>query len=131
MRPPTSAEDLTSAQPGSAAVGQVQSARAFLFVPGDRPERFDKAAAAGADVVIVDLEDAVGPEHKGAARDAVVAWLAEGGRAAVRVNAVDSPEHAAEVRELISEVASEADEDELVSAAESAFRANWRLLDGV
>jgi pyrroloquinoline-quinone synthase len=40
-------------------------------------------------------------------------------------------EHAAEVRELIGEVATEADEDALVAAAESAFRANWRLLDGV
>jgi pyrroloquinoline quinone (PQQ) biosynthesis protein C len=40
-------------------------------------------------------------------------------------------EHAAEVRELISEIATEADEDALVAAAESAFRANWRLLDGV
>jgi pyrroloquinoline-quinone synthase len=40
-------------------------------------------------------------------------------------------EHAAEVRELISEVGSDADEDALVAAAESAYRANWRLLDGV
>jgi pyrroloquinoline-quinone synthase len=40
-------------------------------------------------------------------------------------------EHAAEVRALISEVASAADEDRLVAAAEGAFRANWRLLDGV
>jgi pyrroloquinoline-quinone synthase len=40
-------------------------------------------------------------------------------------------EHAAEVRELIEEVGGETDEDALVAAAESAFRANWRLLDGV
>jgi pyrroloquinoline-quinone synthase len=40
-------------------------------------------------------------------------------------------EHAAEVRELIEELATEADEDALVAAAESAYRANWRLLDGV
>jgi pyrroloquinoline-quinone synthase len=40
-------------------------------------------------------------------------------------------EHAAEVRTLIEEVAAEGDEDRLVAAAESAFRANWRLLDGV
>ena len=38
--------------------------RSFLFVPGNRPERFDKAFAAGADVVIVDLEDAVAPADK-------------------------------------------------------------------
>lgn len=50
-------------------------AATWLFVPGDRPERFDKAAAAGADVVVLDLEDAVAPADKAIAREAVVAWL--------------------------------------------------------
>lgn len=49
--------------------------RSYLFVPGDRPERFDKAAAAGAHAIILDLEDAVAPDRKDAARDAVAAWL--------------------------------------------------------
>jgi pyrroloquinoline-quinone synthase len=40
-------------------------------------------------------------------------------------------EHAAQARELLAEVAGEADEDRLVAAAERAYRANWRLLDGV
>jgi pyrroloquinoline quinone (PQQ) biosynthesis protein C len=40
-------------------------------------------------------------------------------------------EHAAQARELISELATPADDDDVVAAAESAFRANWRLLDGV
>jgi pyrroloquinoline-quinone synthase len=40
-------------------------------------------------------------------------------------------EHAAEVRELIEELAVEADEHALLDAAEAAVRANWRLLDGV
>lgn len=66
-------------------------ARSWLFVPGDRPERFDKAARAGADQVILDLEDAVLPEGKTAARAAVAAWLAAGGRGAVRVNATGTP----------------------------------------
>lgn len=86
--------------PGGERVATVQAARSLLFVPGDRPERFEKAAAAGADVVIVDLEDAVGPEQKAPAREAVVAWLADGGRAAVRVNASGSPEHDADVAAL-------------------------------
>jgi citrate lyase subunit beta/citryl-CoA lyase len=61
-----------------------------LYVPGDRPDRFDKAVATGADLVILDLEDAVAPDRKAYARDAVAAWLT---RAAVdcvlqvRVNA--------------------------------------------
>jgi citrate lyase subunit beta/citryl-CoA lyase len=47
-----------------------------LYVPGDRPERFAKAVATGAHLVIVDLEDAVPPERKDEARQHVVDWLA-------------------------------------------------------
>lgn len=47
-----------------------------LYVPGDRPERFDKAVAAGPDVVILDLEDAVTPARKEFARRAVAEYLA-------------------------------------------------------
>lgn len=46
-----------------------------LFVPADRPERVAKAAAAGADAVIVDLEDAVAPEARDAARARLAAAL--------------------------------------------------------
>jgi pyrroloquinoline-quinone synthase len=53
------------------------------------------------------------------------------GTAYFRVHESRDVEHAAEVRELIAEVATDADEDALVAAAETAFRANWRLLDGV
>lgn len=64
----------------------VRNARTFLFVPGSRPDRFDKAAASEADVVIIDLEDAVASDHKIAARTAAASWLLAGGSAAVRVN---------------------------------------------
>lgn len=53
--------------------------RSYLFVPADRPERIDKALTSGADAVIVDLEDAVAPETKVAARDAMVGWLEQRG----------------------------------------------------
>ena len=43
------------------------TATTYLFVPGNRPDRIDKALASGADVVIVDVEDAVAPEDKSAA----------------------------------------------------------------
>lgn len=71
----------------------------FLFVPGNRPERFAKAFAAGADAVVIDLEDAVAPDDKAAARDALAqAWpaLAEADRARVlvRINAQGSAWHA-------------------------------------
>ena len=62
--------------------------RSLLFVPGNRPERFEKALAAGADAVCIDLEDAVAPDAKGKARTAVTAFLAQGARPGlgVRVN---------------------------------------------
>ncbi len=69
------------------------SEKSFLFVPGNRPERFDKACAAGADAVILDLEDAVAPAGKEAAREAVRRWLQQGGRAWLRVNGTDTPWH--------------------------------------
>ena len=73
-----------------------------LFVPGNRPDRFAKAAAAGADVVIIDLEDAVAPAARASALAHVVEGLAPGTglHALVRVTAVGSPSHASEVEAL-------------------------------
>lgn len=51
--------------------------RSLLFVPGDRPERFAKAAASGADALILDLEDSVSPPAKDAARSAIASYLRE------------------------------------------------------
>jgi citrate lyase subunit beta/citryl-CoA lyase len=62
----------------------------YLFVPGNRPERFGKALASGADQVIIDLEDAVAPVDKLVARDAVRASLDPEFPAAVRINSADS-----------------------------------------
>ena len=50
--------------------------RSLLFVPGDRPERFAKAAASGADALILDLEDSVVAAAKDGARANVAAALA-------------------------------------------------------
>ena len=63
--------------------------RSYLFVPGDRPERFAKALATTADAVVLDLEDAVAPAAKDAARHAVSACLAntaQASRLVVRIN---------------------------------------------
>ena len=49
--------------------------RTYLFVPGNRPERFGKALASGADAIILDLEDAVVPAEKDAARNLAAQWL--------------------------------------------------------
>lgn len=76
------------------------SAITWLFVPGDRPERFTKAGASGADVVVCDLEDGVAPADKPQARLEVRDWLAAGGRAWVRVNAVGSESSDGDVEAL-------------------------------
>jgi citrate lyase subunit beta/citryl-CoA lyase len=69
--------------------------RSYLFVPGDRPERFDKALASGAHAVILDLEDAVIPERKDQARVAMQAWLmSTQAKVWIRVNPSDTPWHA-------------------------------------
>ena len=65
-------------------------ARSYLYVPGNRPDRFDKACAAGADAVILDLEDAVPATEKAAARVAIAAWLSPARAVLVRVNAADT-----------------------------------------
>jgi (S)-citramalyl-CoA lyase len=62
--------------------------QSMLFVPGSKPERFEKALASGADCVCVDLEDAVPPEGKAAARVAALAALGSDSRLAIRINGV-------------------------------------------
>jgi len=77
--------------------------RSALFVPGDRPELAPKALRSGADVVVLDLEDAVPPAGKAAARDTVrqaVAEAAGAGRLAVRVNAPGTEWFAADAAAL-------------------------------
>jgi citrate lyase beta subunit len=70
--------------------------RSLLFVPGTRPDRYAKALASGADLVCVDLEDAVGPGDKASAREHVARILGSaewnGARSAVRMNATASEE---------------------------------------
>jgi citrate lyase subunit beta/citryl-CoA lyase len=75
-------------------------ARSWLFVPGDRPDRFEKARASGADQVICDLEDAVTPENKPRARAEVERWLSHGGAAWVRINGRDTEWHDRDVSVL-------------------------------
>lgn len=60
--------------------------RSWLFVPGNRPDRFAKACASGADAVIVDLEDAVPPGERIAARSSIAEWLSPEHPVLIRVN---------------------------------------------
>ncbi len=74
----------------------------WLYVPGDRPEVVAKALVTGADVVVVDLEDAVAPGRKEYARAATADLLAEPLPVPVhvRVNALAGPESAADLHTL-------------------------------
>jgi citrate lyase subunit beta/citryl-CoA lyase len=79
--------------------------RTYLFVPGNRPERFAKALASGADSVVLDLEDAVAPAAKGEARDAIAQWHrqaveADRDRIALRINDAQSNAFADDLRLL-------------------------------
>ncbi|GAA2241082.1 CoA ester lyase [Promicromonospora sukumoe] len=74
----------------------------FLYVPADRPDRVAKALASPADVVLVDLEDAVAPSRKEEARANAGRLLADVARRAVqvRINHRDAPWHADDVAAL-------------------------------
>ncbi|WP_017931793.1 HpcH/HpaI aldolase/citrate lyase family protein [Robiginitomaculum antarcticum] len=67
--------------------------RSQLFVPGNRPDRFEKACTAGADLVCIDLEDAVGSSEKDSARNTVLDFLAstKHKHVSLRINSLDTP----------------------------------------
>jgi citrate lyase subunit beta/citryl-CoA lyase len=73
------------------------AARSYLFVPGDRPERFEKAWMSAADAVILDLEDAVSIENKDNARQAISSWATAEKPVIVRINAADTEWHACDL----------------------------------
>lgn len=90
----------------------------MLFVSGEKPERFPKAMAAGADLVCVDLEDAVHPDRKAQARSEVMAWLASrpaDAPVALRINPLRSKEGFQDLAALMA----------------SGVRVDWLLLPKV
>jgi len=89
--------------------------RSWLFTPGTRPDRFAKATESGADVLIIDLEDAVSPDDKPKARAAAVGYLSGSApnatSRALRINGLDT---AAGIADLDTLLASSAVPDFLV-----------------
>ena len=85
--------------------GEPRARRALLFVPGDDERKIAKAAASGADCVILDLEDGVAEERKAAARDVVAASLArlDFGRSErlVRLNPVGSERYPEDLEAIL------------------------------
>jgi citrate lyase subunit beta/citryl-CoA lyase len=78
--------------------------RSLLFVPGDRPDRMEKALGSGADALILDLEDAVAPAAKAEARRHVAEFVDAHSEAHlwVRVNPLDSPDHDKDLAAVLS-----------------------------
>lgn len=74
--------------------------RSYLFAPGNRPNLFEKARAAGADAVILDLEDAVPPAEKILARTNVLEHADAARPTWVRINGFDTPWFADDVTAL-------------------------------
>jgi citrate lyase subunit beta/citryl-CoA lyase len=79
--------------------------RTYLFVPGNRPGRFAKALASGADAIVLDLEDAVALSSKAEARNAIAKWTREAAeadlaRVVVRINDAQSAEFEHDLRLL-------------------------------
>jgi (S)-citramalyl-CoA lyase len=83
--------------------------RSWLFTPATRPDRFAKASAAGADIAILDLEDAVAPGDKAQARTIALDYLADdpadGARHALRINGLDTRAGVADLDALLGSTA--------------------------
>ncbi len=76
---------------------KIQPRRSLIFVPGDHPDMFPKALTTGSDIVCIDLEDAIAPQHKQIARDKTLALFTEpqaddGVERIVRINCLRTPE---------------------------------------
>ncbi|WP_371812658.1 CoA ester lyase [Saccharopolyspora sp. ASAGF58] len=110
------------------------NARTWLFVPASTPHRFAKAVASGADAVVLDLEDAVGVDAKGDARESALAWLQGGGQARGRVNAAGTPWHdddvgtLAELPGVLGLVVPKAEDPDLLSALTRRLAGGNRLV---
>jgi len=75
-------------------------ARSWLLVNGSQADKFDPAVRSRADIVVLDVEDAVAPKDKTAARDNVVRWLGAGNTDWVRINGFGTPWWADDIEAL-------------------------------
>lgn len=111
----------------------VAAARSWLFVPGSRPDRFARAFSSGADAVIFDLEDAVAPDRRPAARVDIADFLAASQpsghpRSAIRVSAATHQALEADLHDCLTRgiepdaiVIPKAEDPAFVSAIRTAF----------
>ena len=88
-----------------------QPRRSFIFMPGISPDMYPKALATGADIVCIDLEDAIAPHHKADARTKTMALFAtphgdpdlgSGVERMVRINSLRSIDGMADIQAVIA-----------------------------
>jgi (S)-citramalyl-CoA lyase len=85
----------------------VRPRRSFIFAPGNKPEMFPKALKVGADIMCVDLEDAIAPQHKAEARTTTLGWFAQAEldgevEAMVRINPPRTPDGMRDIDAILS-----------------------------
>ena len=103
--------------------------RSYLFVPGDSERKLKKARDAGADALIVDLEDAVAPSAKPAARELAADYLAETENAWVRINPIDGDDAGADLEAVMASAPAGIVLPKVRSAADAVTLSN--ALDGL
>ena len=87
--------------------GNIRARRSLIFAPGNKPDMYPKAIRTGADIVTIDLEDAIAPQHKDEARSATLALFAsaipdDGVERIVRINCLRTPEGLADLQAIIA-----------------------------
>jgi (S)-citramalyl-CoA lyase len=88
-------------------VSAVQPRRSLIFTPGNRPDMFPKALRTGADIITVDLEDAIAPQHKDEAREKTLTLFADmpetgGVECVVRINTIRSADGLKDLSAIIA-----------------------------
>ena len=105
--------------------------RSLLFTPANRPSAFEKALGTGADIICLDLEDAVPPDQKAASRDQAIAFLSTAGPAGVtrclRINGLSSR---AGLEDLVA-VAKTAPAEGMIMLPKVGEAAELRLADAI
>lgn len=84
----------------------IRPRRSFIFAPGNKPDMFPKAMATGADIMCIDLEDAIAPQHKEQARAATLDWFAtaeldDAVECMVRINPPRTPDGMKDVQAIL------------------------------
>lgn len=119
-------------------MSDLEFAHSFLFVPGDRPERFAKAAVSGAHAVIIDLEDAVAADMKAAARSNILDYLngVDSAHILVRINDAQSAHYEGDLEvvrhpKLSGVILPKANQRHVSELAYQLDRPVWPLLETI